>query len=57
MIIHTWNEKIVYCDDGYGYRIAESDEQEAVIIYYEERLDGKKETEQMKGIGASLIIT
>jgi hypothetical protein len=48
MSVSSWTEKIILASDGWGYRIGEGDEGEIVIYYFEEREEGKVETEQMR---------
>lgn len=48
MTVHTWNDKIVYCDDGYGYRVSEGDEGEVIIYHFEVHATGKTEKEEMR---------
>lgn len=69
--IHTWNDKIVYNDDGFGYIITEGDEEEAIIIEYEmnwgegrsvmedsvslPKRPERKETERMRIHGSKML--
>lgn len=60
--IHTWNDKVVYNDDGFGFIITEGDEEEAIIIEYEmkpgngpSKKSEKKETERMRIHGSKML--
>ena len=50
--VTTWNDKIIFDDDGFGYRITEGDEGEMVLLYFqEEERNGKThraETEMLR---------
>ncbi len=44
MSVLTWDDKIIYDDDGWGYRVSEGDDGE-IIIYYFETIPEKTERE------------
>lgn len=46
--VQFWNDKIIFNNDGWGYRISEGDVGEAIIYYFEDTPTGRVETEKLR---------
>ena len=55
MTLITWNDKIIMSLDGFGWKITEGDVGEAVLLYFEQTSEGKKETELARICGPEYI--
>ena len=55
MAVYTYNEKIIYDDDGWGYCVTEGDTGEVIVKYFENARGGprqyKEEMRLYTGVG------